>query len=110
MNLYKQKNKQDLDEVMAVLRDHKGRALHVMEVCARLGVEGDSRDHVRAALEILEEEGRVQQLPGLRFRALKAREVRGRVEAPAEERAQRRAAPNAKLGTLRIHARGHGFV
>ncbi|HEX6245924.1 MAG TPA: ribonuclease R, partial [Polyangiales bacterium] len=110
MNLYKQKNKQDLDEVLAVLRDHKGRALHVMEVCARLGVDGDRRDHVRATLEILEEEGRVQQLPGLRFRALKAREVRGKVEAPAEERSQRRAAPNAKLGTLRIHARGHGFV
>jgi ribonuclease R len=111
MNSNKQKKKQDLEEVLAVLRDHKGRALHVMEVSARLGIEGERRDEIRIALETLEEEGRVQQLPGLRFRALKAREVRGLPKSAPEERsAARRPAPTAKLGTLRIHARGHGFV
>jgi ribonuclease R len=103
-------NREDLTEVLAVLRDHKGRALHVMEVSARLGTPPERRDEVRNKLEILEEEGLVQQLPGLRFRALKARETRAlKRDAPSPDRT-RKLAPSAKLGTLRIHARGHGFV
>jgi ribonuclease R len=110
----KNKNITDLEQVLAVLRDHKGRALHVMEVCARMNASGDKRDHIRALLETLEEEGRVQQLPGLRFRALKARELRpmqtSAAKAPEPAGGSKRPAPTAKLGTLRIHARGHGFV
>jgi ribonuclease R len=106
----------DLKEVLAVLRDHKGRALHVMEVCARLGLAGERRDDVRVALETLCEEGVGQELPGLRFRSLKPSEIK-RPQAPAAREtprgmaeAPRKVAPTAKLGTLRIHARGHGFV
>jgi ribonuclease R len=108
----KNRNITDLEKVLAVLRDHKGRALHVMEVSARMNVSSEKRDQVRALLETLEEEGRVQQLPGLRFRALKAREQRPTTAAAAPEPAgtARKPAPTAKLGTLRIHARGHGFV
>jgi ribonuclease R len=112
----KNRNITDLEKVLAVLRDHKGRALHVMEVCTRMGVNTEKRDQIRALLETLEEEGRVQQLPGLRFRALKAREQRPTTSAAAPEPAgtstssARKHAPTAKLGTLRIHARGHGFV
>jgi ribonuclease R len=111
----KNRNITDLEQVLAVLRDHKGRALHVMEVCTRLNASAEKRDQIRAVLETLEEEGRVQQLPGLRFRALKAREQRPGTAAPAPEPAtsaspSRRPAPTAKVGTLRIHARGHGFV
>jgi ribonuclease R len=106
-----EKNVRDLDEVLAVLREHKGRALHVMEVCARLNASGGRRDEVRTALETLEEEGLAQQLPGLRFRALKPRDAREvKRAASSGERAARKQAPSAKLGTLRIHARGHGFV
>jgi ribonuclease R len=103
----------DLREVLAVLREHKGRALHVMEVCARLGLPGKRRDDVRNALELLCEDGVAQELPGLRFRALKAHEIRRTPPpapvAPAAAPA-RKVAPTAKLGTLRIQARGHGFV
>jgi ribonuclease R len=104
------KNTKDLAEVLAVLREHKGRALHVMEVCARLGAAGESRDDVRTLLENLEEEGLAQQLPGLRFRALKARETRDTKRALPSVDKTKKLAPTAKLGTLRIHARGHGFV
>jgi ribonuclease R len=108
----KNRNVTDLEQVLAVLRDHKGRALHVMEVCARMNVSSEKRDQIRALLETLEEEGRVQQLPGLRFRALKAREQRNLspVAAPEASGSAKKPAPSAKLGTLRIHARGHGFV
>jgi ribonuclease R len=107
----KEKKTKDLDEVLAVLREHKGRALHVMEVCARLGASGERKDDVRTKLETLEEEGLAQQLPGLRFRALKAREARElKRAAPPLPGSTRKPAPSAKLGTLRIHARGHGFV
>lgn len=104
------KNIGDLDEVLAVLREHKGRALHVMEVCARLGVAGTRKDEVRTTLDMLEEEGLAQQLPGLRFRAVKAREAREQKRAPQDAGKPRKQAPTAKVGTLRIHARGHGFV
>lgn len=115
----------ELDAVLAILRAHKGRAMHVMEVCARLGVENRARDAVRAALDTLTEEGVAQELPGLRFRALKPRELkrtslaRSPSEDPSHERRAterqlptetRRVAPTAKVGILRIHARGHGFV
>jgi len=112
MSSLQDKNHKDLAEVLAVLRENKGRALHVMEVCARLNVEGARKEKIRAALESLEEEGVVQQMPGLRFRAVKARELK-RPTTPNEEKtaiASRKPAPSAKLGTLRIHARGHGFV
>jgi ribonuclease R len=105
----------DLQAVLAQLRDNKGRALHVMEVCARLGLPGQRRDEIRAALETLCEEGVAQELPGLRFRALKPHEIRRKpfepqpASRPFGETA-RRPAPTAKLGTLRIQARGHGFV
>jgi ribonuclease R len=114
----------DLGKLLEVLRTHKGRALHVMEVCARLGVPNHQRDAVRAALDALEEEKLVQELPGLRFRATKARHQAGRQPgppAPPEKKETRRpfgqpsvdgrrVAPAAKVGILRIHARGHGFV
>jgi ribonuclease R len=103
----------DLNSVREILRTHKGRALHVMEVCARLGLGSGARDEVRAALETLSEEGLAQELPGLRFRTVKGRE--GALPKPVitrvqEPQAPRRVAPPAKVGILRIHARGHGFV
>jgi ribonuclease R len=120
----------NLDEVHDVLRAHKGRALHVMEVCARMALDPEQRDEVRDALEHLKEQGRVQELPGLRFKLSKPRAVGNSPVVPSAssrppERAargerfanrdtsrdsRRAAAPSAKLGTLRIHPRGHGFV
>jgi ribonuclease R len=113
----------DLGKLLEVLRNHKGRALHVMEVCARLGVPNKERDAVRAALDTLSEEQLVQELPGLRYRATKARHQLGRQPGPPAPPPQkelprrgasfeggRRVAPSAKVGVLRIHARGHGFV
>jgi ribonuclease R len=107
----------DMNAVRDVLRTHKGRALHVMEVCARLGLGSNARDAVRGALESLSEEGLAQELPGLRFRSVKGREPAKGREAPrtqtaraTEPQAPRRVAPPAKVGILRIHARGHGFV
>ncbi len=87
-----------------------------MEVCARLELSSERRDDVRQALETLSEEGLLQELPGLRFRALKPHEIKRK--APAEPRetprvyadSPRKVAPTAKLGVLRIQARGHGFV
>ena len=130
MKKHHSKSHVDLDEVHDVLRAHKGRALHVMEVCARLALDPSQRDDVREALDHLREQGRVQELPGLRFKLGKPRsaghgpEVAAVTASRPPERAQRgdryrdsrapreerRAAPSAKLGTLRIHARGHGFV
>jgi ribonuclease R len=177
----------DLDEVLDVLRAHKGGTLHVMEICARLGLDHEQRDDVRDALDDLKDRQLVQELPGSRFRVAKQRPVvgdgpvvpaRSSVERPApatrgaapssrppararEERTRsdrgergrgershelaaaptaksapstrsahsarppsrgagrddrnskggdRRPAPNAKLGSLRIVPRGHGFV
>ncbi len=123
----------DLEQVHDLLRAQKGRALHVMEVCARLGLDSGQRDAVRAALETLREQHVAQELPGLRFKLAKARQAGHGPVVPASEggnrqasarslpaardqalagdgRETRRPAPNAKLGTLRIHARGHGFV
>jgi ribonuclease R len=96
-----------LEEALEVLRSHKGRALHVMEVCARLGADASQRDAVRVALETLEEEGLVQQMPGLRFKALR---VEARPKPSLRSSDSRRVAPTARVGILRIHARGHGFV
>lgn len=125
------KSSVDLDEVHDVLRSHKGRALHVMEVCARLSLDPSLRDDVRDALDQLKERQLVQELPGLRYKLAKpktsghgpvvpgesgrppgrtARGERGERGERFGGREERRAAPSAKLGTLRIHPRGHGFV
>lgn len=105
----------DLHEVLSLLRESKNRALHVMEMCARLDLSGERREDVRAALETLCEEGVAQELPGLRFRALKPNEVKRKAPEPKETKriyadSPRKVAPTAKLGTLRIQPRGHGFV
>jgi ribonuclease R len=101
-----------LASVLTVLAAQKGRALHVMEVCARLGIPGHERDRVQRALDLLEEDGAVQQLPGLRFKAVRAREIK-RPSPPSgysERDRERKRAPTARVGVLRVHARGHGFV
>lgn len=99
----------EADEILRVLKEHRGRALHVMEICGRLGVGTWERDAVRDELERLEEQGLVQQLPGLRFKA--ARGARARPSsAPRIRSTPSRAAPTAHLGNLTIHARGFGFV
>jgi ribonuclease R len=123
-----------LEEVYDVLRAQKGRALHVMEICARLSLDPSQRDEVRDALDDLKERGHAQELPGLRFKLAKPPKVGHAPIVPAATATSRRAepsarpgshpprdgrggqrearqpAPNAKLGTLRIHPRGHGFV
>src|SRR6187549_3386660 len=93
----------DLDKLLEVLRKHKGRALHVMEVCSRLGVPNSQRDAVRAALDTLSEDNRIQELPGLRFRALKTAPAPRRSSPPpgassAMPSEPRRVAPTAKVG------------
>jgi exoribonuclease R len=115
-----------LTEVHDVLRANKGRALHVMEICARLSLEPSQRDDLRDLLDELKERGHAQELPGQRYKLAKpARagagpvvpEVTRRPEPPPRPKSSdsrfsrdRAPAPNAKLGTLRIHPRGHGFV
>src|SRR4051812_27766126 len=99
----------DLHEVLSILREGKNRALHVMEICARLDLPGQRRDDARAALDALCAEGVAQELPGLRFRALKAHEIKRKQPEPREvprgqSDAPRKVAPSAKLGVLRIQA------
>jgi ribonuclease R len=103
----KQEDELSLAPVLNVLAAQKGRALHVMEVCTRLGIPGHERDRVRRALDLLEEEGRAQQLPGLRFKAVRGRENKRPSLYPEQDRKR---APTARVGVLRVHARGHGFV
>lgn len=122
MNLSTSNESIDLHEVLAVLRDNNHRALHVMEVCTRLKLNSNRRDDVRNTLDRLCEEGVAQELPGLRFRALKGAEIRRKppqpsrgesVRAPSSSSASsaaRKIAPTAKLGTVRIQARGHAFM
>jgi ribonuclease R len=102
-------------DILRALREPKGRAMHVMEICAKLDLPAGVKDDVRRQLDMLAEERVVQELPGLRYRALAAQPREAAAERPASERrisespAQRRA-PTARVGNLRIHPRGHGFV
>ncbi len=90
--------------LLDALREHKGRAVHVMELCSSLGFGPERRDQVLVALELLQEQGRLQQLPGLRFRIQK-RNPRQFTPASA-----RRTAKQRFRGQLRVHPRGFGFV
>ncbi|MEY4514643.1 MAG: hypothetical protein RLZZ450_6765, partial [Pseudomonadota bacterium] len=63
----------DPNEVLDVLRSHKGGTLHVMEICARLALDHKQRDDVRDALDDLKERALVQEMPGSRFRLAKQR-------------------------------------
>jgi ribonuclease R len=133
MKKHHSKTKVDLEEVLAVLRSNKGSTQHLMEIVAQLGVGAEQRDKVRAALDELREQHLAQELPGMRYRVGKAAraghgpevpEVRSLPTMPATPlpkakfgasksspyKLDRKPAPSAKLGTLRIHARGHGFV
>jgi ribonuclease R len=130
MKKHQSNSKVDLEEVFAVLRSNKGSTQHLMEIIAKLGVGSEQRDKVRAALDELREQNLAQELPGMRYRLGKGvragsgpevPEVRSLPTLPASPvprfsgksappKLDRRPAPNAKLGTLRIHARGHGFV
>ncbi len=132
MKKHHSKTNVDLDEVLAVLRSNKGSTQHLMEVVAKLGLGAESRDKVRAALDDLREQGFAQELPGQRYRVGKGArsghgpdvpEVRSLPTIPAAAAPKfgasksgpprltdRKPAPSAKVGTLRIHARGHGFV
>jgi ribonuclease R len=139
MKKHQSKTNVDLEEVFAVLRSNKGATLHLMEIVARLDLGPEKRDQVRAALEELKDQHFAQELPGMRYRVAKAPkaghgpevpDVRSvptlpapalPVKAPSTRpgnrfagrntvNIDRKPAPSAKLGTLRIQARGHGFV
>ncbi|MGF1469506.1 MAG: hypothetical protein ACFCGT_25575, partial [Sandaracinaceae bacterium] len=65
------------EEVLAVLSSRAPRAMHLMEVVQRLGVDKARRDDVLDVLEELSGRGLGTQMPGQRFRLGARRAARG---------------------------------
>ncbi len=109
------------EEVLRVLEAHAPRAMHVGELCGRLGVPRSSREEVIRLLLLLAEEGLAGEMPGLRFRALKGagnkkrgrekvRSARGRGRGLQRDVEPARAATPTIEGRLTMTRQGYGFV
>jgi ribonuclease R len=115
------------DEVLAALREHGSRAIHVGELAQKLDAK-DARAEIEAALEALAEDGLVKELPGHRFR-LGDKRVAAAIKAPkaapkeAARPTGRGQGPRSTLrfggaafddeetvGTLTMTTKGFGFV
>ena len=57
------------DDLLEALKSHAPRAMHVGELCGRLGISRSHKDEVVRALLLLAEQNLVVEMPGLRFRA-----------------------------------------
>jgi ribonuclease R len=112
------------DEILRVLRSHAPRAMHVGELCGRLGVSRRVREEIVRKLLLLAEDNLVREMPGLRFRALdgsrrekrgraKAKATRGRSRKARREEAKDKALPSLSPvieGHLMMTRQGYGFV
>ena len=91
--------------------------MHVGELCGRLGVPRSERDEVVRRLLLLAEKGTVQEMPGLRFRAVSRTDSTKR-RSPKKKRSGRRRAtasdltppPAMEVGQLSMTRQGYGFV
>lgn len=111
------------DEILKVLQSQAPRAMHVGELCGRLGVSRRLKEEIVRRLLLLAEDNQVREMPGLRFRALdgsrsqkrgrdKAKSTRGRGRK-AREAAQREPLPSLSPvieGRLTMTRQGYGFV
>ncbi|MEM9067643.1 MAG: VacB/RNase II family 3'-5' exoribonuclease [Myxococcota bacterium] len=83
---------------MDALRERAPRALHVAELCKRIGVAKSRRDEVLDVLDALNSLGLVTEMPGNRYRA----------KRQPKQLAASRAGVTA--GVLQLTTRGFGFV
>jgi ribonuclease R len=95
------------EHVLSVLREREPRAIHVGEICARLGIPKSRTEQLVRVLEQLRQEGLAREMPGRRYRLEKES---GR-PAPRTRPTERRSAPGPRIiGRLAMTTRGFGFV
>jgi ribonuclease R len=94
----------DKDAVLSVLRDRAPRGVHHGEVVSALGAPRKDRDFILDLLEQLSSLGLARQMPGRRFRAVKAIDIR----VPPRERQK----PSGETvdGRLTVHPSGFAFL
>jgi ribonuclease R len=93
------------EHVLSVLQERAPRAVHVGEICSRLGAPKSKAEHVARILDQLSNEGLAREMPGRRYRLESGR------PAPRARETERRATPGARIiGRLSMTTRGFGFV
>lgn len=94
---------------MDALRSRAPRAMHVAEICGRLGVEKTRLAEVEAALAVLTEAGTVSEMPGRRFRVKRSSR---RSEGPPAHASARPVpgTPSIIRGVLQRNPRGFAFL
>lgn len=98
-------NKIQREALIEALQEHAPRALHVAEICGRIGVAKSRKDEVLDELDDLRRMHLVTEMPGNRFR-LKRRSVpRGPSPAPVNVQHY-----GLVIGRLSINRRGFAFV
>ena len=109
------------DKILESLTAQAPRAMHVGELCGRLGIPRSQKDEIVRVLLLLAEQNLVTEMPGLRFRASKgtknqkrgrerSKETRGRGRK-AQERVDLAAAVTPAIeGRLTMTRQGYGFV
>jgi ribonuclease R len=99
------------ETVMQVLREQAPRALHLGEICKRVGVKKRRREEVLDLLDELVDLGMAREMPGRRFRTSERAEPHrpafGRGPASA---GLPRSTTNVVHGRLTQHPRGFAFV
>ena len=109
------------DELLQALKSHAPRAMHVGELCGRLGISRSHKDEVVRALLLLAEQNLVVEMPGLRFRATqgakstkrgreRTKETRGRGRKAQERLELASTVTPAIEGRLTMTRQGYGFV
>ncbi len=109
------------DDLLEALKSHGPRAMHVGELCGRLGISRSHKDEVVRALLLLAEQNLVVEMPGLRFRATqstkskkrgreRSKETRGRGRKAQERLELASAVTPAIEGRLTMTRQGYGFV
>jgi ribonuclease R len=111
----------DQDEILRVLHSHAPRAMHVGELCGRLGVSRRLKEEMVRRLLLLAEDNLVREMPGLRFRALegptstkrglaKAKTTRGRGRKETKPAGPLPSLSPVIEGRLTMTRQGYGFV
>ena len=106
------------DEILRVLEAHAPRAMHVGELCGRLGVPRAAKEEVIRRLLLLADDDFVGEMPGLRFRALSGARNKKRGRAKSKVRRKPKGAERTELplsspvieGRLSMTRQGYGFV
>ncbi len=72
-------NSKQREAILDALRERAPRAVHVSLLCSRAGIPRDERESVVAVLDAYVTEGKLSEMPGLRYRF-----KQGTTEAPAK--------------------------